>query len=97
MIAVLEAGLHKRAQRFGYLSSNCDSCSADGRSELRAGPRGGGGGPVDPVCPDCGGSGRWWYPQARVAGSFSAHLTDVELHALLRSGTSKEAPRGDQR
>lgn len=97
MIAVLDAGLHKRAQRFGYLSSNCDSCSADGRSELRAGPRAEAGGPVDPVCPDCGGSGRWWFPEVRAAGAFSAHLTDFELHALLRSGTKKEATRGDQR
>jgi len=96
MIAVLDSGLHKRALRFGYVSSNCDGCAAAGRGELRAAPRSQGGAPTDPVCPDCGGSGRWWFPETRTSGMPTAHLTDVELRVLLRSGIKQEVARGDQ-
>ena len=86
--------IHEGAERLGYASSSCDTCGARGRTELRV-AAGSGGAASDTECPDCGGSGRWWYPDTRLIGSFTAHLTDAELRILLRAATSG-APAGER-
>lgn len=79
--------IHEGAERLGYASSSCDACGARARTELRV-AAGSGFVASDTECPDCGGSGRWWYPDTRLIGSFTAHLTDSELRVLLRAATT---------
>lgn len=87
-----DVGIHAGAERIGYASSNCEVCDSRGRTELRvpAGPTDAA--PSDHECPECGGSGRWWYPDTRLLGSFTAHLTDRELRVLLRAATPERPP-----
>lgn len=88
--------IHAGAERLGYASSSCDACGARGRTELVVAAGAVGGVASDTECPDCGGSGRWWYPDTRLIGSFTAHLTDAELRVLLRAATA-DGPPGEHR
>jgi hypothetical protein len=88
--------LHQRARTAGYLSSNCDSCDATGRSLMLAATPPAGAAPVIVACPDCAGTGRWWYPEKRRTGVAAHHLTDVGLRDVLRRAARQEAGRGNQ-
>jgi hypothetical protein len=87
--------LHERAREFGYVSSNCDGCDATGRSMKLAPDRADGGAPVEAVCPQCGGTGRWWYPEQRRTGVPTGHLTDVGLRHALRRAARQEVRRAE--
>ena len=60
--------VHERARQLGYTSSNCDTCGALGRTEPRIEPSESDGLASEATCPDCGGSGRWWFPDLRALG-----------------------------
>ena len=88
--------VHERARQIGYASSNCDTCGALGRTDPRIEPSEVDGLASAATCPDCGGSGRWWFPDLRALGSFTAHLTDAELRVLLRAAAPKGVLHGNQ-
>jgi hypothetical protein len=95
MTYVVDRAFHRSALRMGYVSSNCDACQALGRSELRVDPRSSGGSLRDAACAACGGSGRWWLPEARGSEDVAVHLTDLQLGLLLggeHSGTTAHDP-----
>ncbi len=89
-----DAALSAHARRLGFLSSSCDSCGASGRRGPGIDPLDPRGPVTDEACADCAGSGRWWFPAIRRLGVFTAHLTDAQLRAHLRTA-SEEAIGGN--
>ena len=83
--------LSAHARRLGFLSSNCDTCGASGTRGPRVDPGDPHGAALDMVCGDCEGSGRWWFPERRPLGAFTAHLTDAQILARTSKGTSEGA------
>lgn len=73
--------LHEKARRLGYIAAACDLCRGSGVSR-RPDMNSPNGVKVADPCDGCGGSGRWWLPDAARSGVIIPPKTDLEFARL---------------